>query len=81
MLAVGLIFLVDKEEWVSLIVIWKKKYIIEIKVYVDYQSLNNACVHDHFPTPFNDEVIDNVAGNEAYSFIDGLFSYHQVRME
>ena len=43
---------------------------------MDYRSKNNTFVHDHFPTPFNDEVLDNVAGNEAYSFVDGYFSYH-----
>ena len=40
--------------------------------------MNNACIHDPFPTPFSDEVLDNVAGNEAYSFTDGFSGYHQV---
>ena len=30
--------------------------------------------------PFSDEVLDNVAENEAYSFIDGFLGYHQVRI-
>jgi hypothetical protein len=47
---------------------------------VDYKSLNSACVHDPFPTPFSDEVLDQVAGNEAYSFTDGFSGYHQVRI-
>jgi hypothetical protein len=45
---------------------------------VDYRSLNVSCVHDPFPTPFSDEVLDQVAGNEAYSFTDGFSGYHQV---
>lgn len=45
---------------------------------MDYCSLNNSCVHDLFPTPFNDEVLDNVVGNEAYYFTDGFYGYHQV---
>jgi len=37
-------------------------------------------VHDPFPTPFTDEVLDNVGGQEAYSFIDGFYGYHQIKI-
>ena len=47
---------------------------------MDYRSLNNACAHDLFPTPFGDEVLDNVVGNKAYSFTDTFSGYHQVRI-
>jgi len=40
--------------------------------------LNNGCIHDPFPTSFSDEVPNNVAGSEAYSFMDGFSGYHQV---
>lgn len=40
--------------------------------------MKNACVHDPFPTPFSDEVLDNVVGNEAYPFTDGFSGYHRV---
>jgi len=71
---------VDEAEWVSPIVIQNKKDAMEIRVCVDYRNINNAYVHNPFPTPFNDEVLDNVAGNKTYSFIDGFWSYHQVRI-
>lgn len=45
---------------------------------MDYHGLNNVCVHDPFPTSFSDEFLDNVAGNEAYSFTHGFSIYHQV---
>jgi hypothetical protein len=77
-LAFGLIFHVDKDEWISPIMIQTKKYMDYIRVCVVYQSLNVACVHDPFPTPFSDEVLDQVVGNQAYSFTDGFFEYHQV---
>ena len=80
MLQAGLIFPIEEAEWVSPIVIQKKKEKSEIRVCVDYRSLNNACIHDPFPTPFSDKVLDNVAGNEAYSFTDGFSRYHQVRI-
>jgi len=37
-----------------------------------FRSVNDACVHYPFPTPFSDEVLAQVAGNEAYSFTDGF---------
>jgi hypothetical protein len=37
-------------------------------------------VHDSFPTPFSDEVLDQFAGKEVYLFIDELLGYHQVRI-
>lgn len=76
MLEDEIIFSVDKEEWISHIVIQNKKDATEIRVCVDYRSLNNACVHDPFPVPFSDEVLDNIAGNEVYSFTDGFSGYN-----
>jgi hypothetical protein len=45
------------------------------------RSLNATYVHDPFPTPFTDEVMENVGGQEAYYFIDGFSGYHQVRIK
>lgn len=36
--------------------------------------------HDPFPTPFIDEILENMRGREVYSFIDGFFGYHQVKI-
>jgi hypothetical protein len=54
MLEARLIFVVEEAEWVSPIFIQRKKGTEDIKVCVDYISLNSACVHDPFPTPFID---------------------------
>jgi hypothetical protein len=80
MLVAGLIFPVDEAEWINPIFIQSKKGMKDIRVCVDYQSLNYACVHDPFLTPFSDKVLDQVMGREAYSFTDGFFGYHQVRI-
>ena len=48
----------------------------EIRICVDLRKLNDASIHDPFPTPFTDEVLDNVHRNEVYSFTDGLSGYH-----
>lgn len=77
----GLILPVEESEWVSPIIIQNKKDKSKICVCVDYQSLNNAYIHEPFPTPFSDEVLENVAGNEAYSFTDGFLGYHQAHIE
>jgi hypothetical protein len=58
MLEVGLIFSVEEVEWVSSIVIQRKKDIEDIIVCVDYKILNSTCVHDPFPTPFTNEVLE-----------------------
>jgi hypothetical protein len=35
-------------------------------------------LHDPFPTPFTNEVLENVGGEEVYSFTDGFSGYHQI---
>jgi hypothetical protein len=80
MLEAGLIFAVEEAEWVSPIVIQSKKGTKDIRVCVDYRILNSSCVHDPFPTPFTDEVLEEVVGKESYSFTDGFSRYHQVRI-
>jgi hypothetical protein len=32
------------------------------------------------PTPFTNEVLENVGGHRAYSFIDGFSGYHQIKI-
>jgi hypothetical protein len=41
-----------------------------IKICVDMRKLNDACLHDPFPTPFTDEVLENVGGTGSL-FIHG----------
>jgi hypothetical protein len=38
------------------------KKIGEIKICVDLRKQNDACLHDPFPTPFTDKVLDNMGG-------------------
>ena len=47
---------------------------------VDLRKLNDACLHDPFPTPFTDDVLECVRGKEMYSFTDSFFGYYQVRI-
>ena len=80
MLEAGIIEPVEESDWVSLMVVQEKKQKGEIRISIDLRKLNDACIHDHFPTSFTDEVLDNVGGQEAYSFTDGFSSYHQINI-
>ena len=44
------------------------------------RKLNDAGLHDPFPTLFTDEVLDNVGRQEVYSFTNGFSCYHQIRI-
>lgn len=40
--------------------------------------MNNVTLTDHFPTPFTNKIINEVAGHECYSFTNGVLGYNQV---
>ena len=80
MIATSIIEPVEESEWVSPMVVQNKKTKGEIRICVDLRKLNEASVHDPFPTPFTDEVLDKVGGQEVYSFIDEFSGYHQIRI-
>ena len=80
MLEVGIIEPVEYLEWIIPIVIQDKKETGEVRICVDLRKLNDACLHDPCPTPFTDEVLESVGGQEMYSFTDGFSGYHQVKI-
>ena len=51
-----------------------------IRICVDLRKINDAFLHDPFPTPFTYEVLENVGAQEAYSFTDGFSGYHQIKI-
>lgn len=80
MVDVGIIEPVEESDWVSPMVVQEKKQKGEIRICVDLRKLNDACVHNLFPTPFTNEVLENVGGHEAYLFTDGFSGYHQIKI-
>ncbi|KAH9319034.1 hypothetical protein KI387_020803 [Taxus chinensis] len=44
------------------------------------RKLNKATKKDHYPLPFSDQILDEVAGQECYSFADGYSGYNQVHI-
>ena len=50
------------------------------RVCVDYKPLYAATKRDHFPLPFQDEILNEVAGHERYTICDGYSGYFQIRI-
>ncbi|GKF85555.1 hypothetical protein Tco_0253382 [Tanacetum coccineum] len=42
------------------------------RVFIDYRKLNDATRKDHFLLPFMDQMLECLAGNEYYCFLDGF---------
>nr|GFC00199.1 reverse transcriptase domain-containing protein [Tanacetum cinerariifolium]GFC14226.1 reverse transcriptase domain-containing protein [Tanacetum cinerariifolium] len=42
------------------------------RVCIDYRKLNEATRKDHFLLPFMDQMLERLAGNEYYFFLDGF---------
>ena len=61
MLDAGIIELMEEYKWISPMVVQDKKT-GEVQNCVDLRKLNDACMHDLFPTPFTDEVLEGVGG-------------------
>ena len=78
-LTIGIIYLVDQSEWASPMVLQHKNHDTKkLRVCVNYRWLNKATKTDPFPTPFANELLNEVAGHECYSFIDGFLGYSPV---
>ncbi|GJU10197.1 reverse transcriptase domain-containing protein [Tanacetum coccineum] len=51
------------------------------RVCIDYRKLNEATRKDHFPLPFMDQMLERLAGNEFYCFLDGFSGYFQILID
>jgi hypothetical protein len=68
---------VEESEWINPMVVHETRT-LGIRICVDLRKLNDAYLHDTFPTPFIDEVLENVGGKEVYSFTDGFSGFHHI---
>nr|GEY91146.1 reverse transcriptase domain-containing protein [Tanacetum cinerariifolium] len=48
---------------------------------IDYRKLNEATRKDHFPLPIIDQMLERLAGNEYYCFLDGFSGYFQIPID
>nr|GEX77725.1 reverse transcriptase domain-containing protein [Tanacetum cinerariifolium] len=51
------------------------------RVCIDYRKLNDATRKDHFPLPFMDQMLERLAENEYYCFLDGFSGYFQIPID
>ncbi|GJT16526.1 reverse transcriptase domain-containing protein [Tanacetum coccineum] len=51
------------------------------RVCIDYRKLNEATRKDHFPLPFMDQMLERLAGNEYYCFLDVFSGYFQIPID
>ena len=50
----------------------------EWRFFMDYQKLNDATRKDHDIIPFIDQMLDRLAGQKYYCFLDGYSKYNQI---
>ncbi|GJU64715.1 reverse transcriptase domain-containing protein [Tanacetum coccineum] len=55
--------------------------VIGWRVCIDYRKLNEATQKDHFPLPFMDRMLERLAGNKFFCFLDGFSGYFQIPIE
>ncbi|GJZ46263.1 reverse transcriptase domain-containing protein [Tanacetum coccineum] len=51
------------------------------RVCIDYRKLNDATRKDQFPLPFMDQMLERLAGNEYYHFLDGFSRFFQISID
>nr|GEW24750.1 reverse transcriptase domain-containing protein [Tanacetum cinerariifolium] len=51
------------------------------RVCINYRKLNESTRKDHFPLPFIDQMLERLAGNEYYCFLDDFSGYFQIPID
>ena len=75
----GFIYPISDSKRVSLLVVVPKKN-GKWRICVDYRELNKAILKDYFLLPFIDQVLDALAGNKYFLFLDGFSVYNQIKI-
>nr|GEZ86390.1 reverse transcriptase domain-containing protein [Tanacetum cinerariifolium] len=57
------------------------RLVTECHVCIDYRKLNEATRKVYFPLPFMDQMLERLAGNEYYCFLDGFSRYFQIPID
>ncbi|GJU10324.1 reverse transcriptase domain-containing protein [Tanacetum coccineum] len=57
------------------------RLVIRCRVCIDYRKLNDATRKDHLGLPFMDQMLERLARNEYYCFLDGFSRYFQIPID
>ncbi|GJW31626.1 reverse transcriptase domain-containing protein [Tanacetum coccineum] len=73
---VSLVHCVPKKGWMTVVTndeneLVPTRLVTGWRVCINYRKLNEATRKDHFPLPFMDQMLERLAGNEYYCFLDG----------
>nr|GEX05664.1 reverse transcriptase domain-containing protein [Tanacetum cinerariifolium] len=86
---VGFIYPISDSPWVSPVHCVPKKggedneliptrLVMGWRVCIDNCKLNEATRKDYFSLPFMDQMLERLAGNQYYCFLNGFFGYFQI---
>ena len=79
LLAARFIYPTEAASWLLPIVVVPKKN-GQLRICIDYRKLNAQTVKDPYPLPYMDTILDEVAGHDMYSFMDGFSGYNQIKL-
>ena len=54
------------------------RLLMKWRVCINYQKLNAATKKDHFPLPFIDQILDRLARQTYFCFLDCYSEYNQI---
>nr|GEX33849.1 reverse transcriptase domain-containing protein [Tanacetum cinerariifolium] len=78
LLDAALIYPISYSPWNELIL---ARLVTSWRVCIDYRKLNEATRKDHFPLSFMDQMLERLAGNQYYCFLDGFSGYFQIPID
>jgi hypothetical protein len=52
-----------------------------IYVCMEFCDLNTACPKDNFPMPFIDQILNECAESQIFSFMEGFSGYNQIQIK
>jgi hypothetical protein len=80
LLKAGIIFPVKYSEWVSNLVPLRKTT-GQIRLCVDFHAPNRESVKYHFPLLNIEMILQQVAGSQMLSLLDGFSGYNQIKVK
>ncbi|PAA56643.1 hypothetical protein BOX15_Mlig004385g26 [Macrostomum lignano] len=74
----GIIEKVDASEWVSNVVVTRKKESNKVRLCVDLRQVNKAVIADRYPVPSIEDLSASINGSKCFSKLDLRQGYQQI---